>query len=571
MPRTLSNPPGKTIGISTAKWAPSSAEPGYQENATTQSETVITLDLDRDDHDEVVRFLKQGNTTNDGKRGVLIFYKDEVPYRIHRAGIARGGVWFLKSSEITPQVLYLAIQGLLRWNRDRHSMILSSRLVKQVSEVHVDHRGNNYSYEIAQRISQVLSCPIVLIARVKNGMAESMTFLKNGHLLDDFQYPLAGAPCEEVAREQLVCIHTQGVWRKFPGDEILQSLKPECYLGSPILNSEGKTMGLLVALDKRPRPDLSDMGPAIEFCAGRIGAELERHRYERKREDIQRELENRVAERGRQLEAAQANLVKTAHFAGKAEIARGVLHHIGNMVNSLGISGEEIQSILNNSAILTLRRFGNLLLEKGPNALNEQSLPHLLSLFDSLYEEHERLSDEGQVIFEQLKLIKAMVKIQTDYAGTTGFSEQESLMGIINEATNLSSIGTNCGTCRFSLDNQVDKVHTIRAKLVHILSHLLNNAREALQDGKITDGRVQLKTYREQNDIVIEIRDNGPGFTGEVLCHAFELGYSTKAGGSGLGLHYCAIATKELGGKLEIGNAEEGGALITLRFPQDES
>ena len=58
----------------------------------------------------------------------------------------------------------------------------------------------------------------------------------------------------------------------------------------------------------------------------------------RKRERLNAELEERVAARSRELEAAQRQLVESAHLTGRAEVAVSVLHNVGNVLNSLNIN-----------------------------------------------------------------------------------------------------------------------------------------------------------------------------------------------------------------------------------------
>ena len=70
-------------------------------------------------------------------------------------------------------------------------------------------------------------------------------------------------------------------------------------------------------------------------------------------------------------------------------------------------------------------------------------------------------------------------------------------------------------------------------------------------------------------DAVIEIRDYGPGIPEEELPYIKNKFYkgSSKARGSGIGLAVCEEITTRHEGTLDIGNAEGGGCLVTIRLP----
>lgn len=66
----------------------------------------------------------------------------------------------------------------------------------------------------------------------------------------------------------------------------------------------------------------------------------------------------------------------------------------------------------------------------------------------------------------------------------------------------------------------------------------------------------------------IKVQDSGVGFSEEALAHALDPFFTTKGrDGSGLGLPMVYDMTKRVGGEVRIANAEEGGAVITLRLP----
>ena len=66
--------------------------------------------------------------------------------------------------------------------------------------------------------------------------------------------------------------------------------------------------------------------------------------------------------------ALQAQLRDASREAGMAEIATGVLHNVGNVLNSLGVSAALVQSRLKNSRVGNLKRMADLLISQGDQA-----------------------------------------------------------------------------------------------------------------------------------------------------------------------------------------------------------
>ncbi|MCU0241652.1 MAG: PAS domain S-box protein, partial [Vicinamibacteria bacterium] len=105
----------------------------------------------------------------------------------------------------------------------------------------------------------------------------TLAFLGNGQVLDNFEYSLAHTPCERVYAKG-ACYYPSNVAQRFPQDIQLTEMGVEAYLGVPLRNARGETIGALVVLHDQPMPE-SDLPPTmIEIFAGRAAAEIERLR-----------------------------------------------------------------------------------------------------------------------------------------------------------------------------------------------------------------------------------------------------------------------------------------------------
>ena len=104
-------------------------------------------------------------------------------------------------------------------------------------------------------------------------------------------------------------------------------------------------------------------------------------------------------------------------------------------------------------------------------------------------------------------------------------------------------------------------------RMRQVFCNLLDNASKHGGSGK----RIDVAVCRQGNRAVITIRDYGPGIPEEELPHVKYKFYkgSSKARGSGIGLAVCDEIIGRHNGTLEIGNAEGGGCVVTIRLPSD--
>lgn len=100
--------------------------------------------------------------------------------------------------------------------------------------------------------------------------------------------------------------------------------------------------------------------------------------------------------------------------------------------------------------------------------------------------------------------------------------------------------------------------------LSQVFENLVLNALQATE-GKGT--RVIIAAYREQTELRVEVRDDGPGVPLSARDEIFEPFVTTKTRGTGLGLPIARKNVEAHGGTLSVGDAPEGGACFTLRLP----
>ena len=116
----------------------------------------------------------------------------------------------------------------------------------------------------------------------------------------------------------------------------------------------------------------------------------------------------------------------------------------------------------------------------------------------------------------------------------------------------------------FNVDGSPCWVRAVESRLERAVSNLIDNAVKWSPPG----GTVEISIH----DGELSVRDHGPGISGDDLPHVFDRFYrsATARGlpGSGLGLAIVRQVAEQQGGSVSVANADGGGAVLVLSFPQ---
>lgn len=270
--------------------------------------------------------------------------------------------------------------------------------------------------------------------------------------------------------------------------------------------------------------------------------------------EAKRQLEERVLERTRELENANAQLQQEVHEREQAQrelmraqdevVQAGKLTALGTM--SASISHELNQPL---AAIRSYADNARVLLD---HQRTEDARGNL-----------EQISDLTTRMASIIAHLKAYAR------GARRAPENVQLQPAIEDA--LSMLASRRRAMNVELLRDVPDaplwVQAGETRLRQILGNLLTNALDALAE-KAPPRRLWVIASQDQHGVILTLRDNGPGFSEDALAHAHEPFFTTKttAKGLGLGLAICDNLLRALGGRLEMGNHLEGGAVVRLHL-----
>ncbi|MEY2881290.1 MAG: hypothetical protein RLZZ15_3670 [Verrucomicrobiota bacterium] len=319
----------------------------------------------------------------------------------------------------------------------------------------------------------------------------------------------------------------------------------------------------------------------------------ERERYLAELRDAQTGLERRVAERTAELreeilrrERAQteaqethAQLLIASRQAGMAEVATGVLHNVGNVLNSVNVSAAVVVEQLRTSKTASLTRAVQLLGDhRGDLAAfladdpQGKKLPEFfVAVAAQLAREQALLAREARELQANIEHIKQIVAMQQSYAKVSGAQEKLAVADLVEDALRISLGGLTRHRVEVVREfAPVPPVLVDRHKVLQILINLVNNAKHALEE-RPDDRRLTLRIAAgPAGHVRLEIADNGVGIPAENLNRIFNHGFTTKASGHGFGLHSGANAAREMGGSLHVRSDGPGcGATFVLHLPPE--
>jgi PAS domain S-box-containing protein len=267
-----------------------------------------------------------------------------------------------------------------------------------------------------------------------------------------------------------------------------------------------------------------------------------------------------------------------SRLGGMAEVAIGVLHNVGNAINSVNVSaslvGERLQSksmkLLNRGMELLLSHkddIAQFLTEDPAGKALVQALPRLSP---AILREQQEVIAEMDSVRHHLGQIMQTIQVQEEYARVTSVVEKCSLDQVIDEA--LAFVVARCTELGVQVKTEVDEMMDItqdRNQIVQILANLLRNAVDALADADQPEKMIGVVGRRYGDGrFRIEVSDNGTGISEADGPAIFRYGFSTKRDGHGFSLHNASAMAHAMRGALTFSSDGEGrGSMFRLELP----
>ncbi|HEY8431833.1 MAG TPA: ATP-binding protein [Sandaracinaceae bacterium] len=236
-----------------------------------------------------------------------------------------------------------------------------------------------------------------------------------------------------------------------------------------------------------------------------------------------------------ELQQAQARLRRAERIAAWRDIARRIAHEIKNPLMPIQTSIE------------TMRK------------THARRHPD----FDEIFEE------STLTILEEVERLKRIVTEFSRFARLPRPRPTE--LAVDDVAQHV--VGLHAGgdvLVTMEVEGSPPRVRADREQLTQVLVNLVQNAADAARarHGE-SGGRVHVVVSPAESGVRIEVIDNGPGIPEPERERIFEPYYTTKAGGTGLGLAIVHRIVSDHGGRIDVDEAEGGGAVFEVVLPRE--
>jgi signal transduction histidine kinase len=277
-----------------------------------------------------------------------------------------------------------------------------------------------------------------------------------------------------------------------------------------------------------------------------------------------------------QLKAAQKELIEKAHHAGMFDIASSNLHNVGNLLNSIVTSTHVIKEITKKPYIEKLKKANEMLshnLDKAETPIinapdNDTLLKYYFHLEQQISSEIKVINDEIERLGKKAQSIDHVIKSQQEYVSFGTITDEHDLVEIINDVIKIHSKQLDQNSIKVVVSGDDDyKIQAQRVKMIHILTNLIKNAIDSMQNTPIDSRVLGFRLQTEKNYIILKVSDQGIGIEKENITKIFYFGFNSEENEFDDGLHSSANYMAEMGGKIWAeSEGKNKGATFCLKF-----
>jgi signal transduction histidine kinase len=233
----------------------------------------------------------------------------------------------------------------------------------------------------------------------------------------------------------------------------------------------------------------------------------------------------------RNLKAHERELAEMSKKVAWTEMARKVAHEIKNPLTPIQLSAEHVLKVYEDKR-------GDL----------DQALKESMSYIISEVENLRRIATEFMEIARDTTIRKEPLDLRAVLEETL-----EPYRRLLDERIRF----------RLVTEGQDFRTRGDEAKLKTALRNVVANAVEAIG----ARGDLEVRLARRGDVLTVAVRDSGPGMSRETADHIFDLYFSTKEGGTGLGLPIARKIVEEHGGSIRVASEPGRGTTVTIELP----
>ena len=316
--------------------------------------------------------------------------------------------------------------------------------------------------------------------------------------------------------------------RRFPVDEIHLRDGLRSAIRLPLF-SKGEVFGTLNLSSCRPNAYGERERKILEQIAGQVAVAVQNVLLY---EDAKRAYEG-ARQAYEELSAAQEYMVRSEKLRALGEMAGGVAHDFNNVLTViLGRTQLALEDVEDPGLKKSLRVVERAALNAATTVRRLQEFTRVRT--DRAFEQ----VDVSHLVRSALRMVEPRLKESREREGVD-----------IKVSTDLSA---------------VDSVRGDTAELSEALINIIFNSMDAMPEG----GKIDIKAWQEDNQVILSVADNGAGIPDELKAKIFDPFFTTKARkGVGLGLSVAYGIITRHGGNIEVESSVGMGSTFYVRLP----
>ena len=305
--------------------------------------------------------------------------------------------------------------------------------------------------------------------------------------------------------------------------EFQQAFDMEEFATAPLI-AKNRVVGIVVADNKFSNfPLQPDRIKLLSLFASQAGLAIENA-------ETYRKLEDKVAQLNRayqQLQEAHEKLLRSERLATVGKMAAHIAHEIRNPLTAIGGFA---RAILREPQDIENVKLGGKIISREVNRL-EKILANVLD-FTKISQPFKQQHDINAIIEEVIQLNKPVM-----------------------HERNIS--------CNIQLHSSLPPAWVDEEQIKQALVNILVNSIHSIHH----QGKISVSTDLVDEQVLIEISDNGAGMTKETLENMFNPFFTTKSGGTGLGMAVTQRIIEEHGGEIQVESEKGKGTTFRIFIP----
>ncbi|MEI7824651.1 MAG: ATP-binding protein [Chlorobiaceae bacterium] len=305
----------------------------------------------------------------------------------------------------------------------------------------------------------------------------------------------------------------------------------------------------------------------------------ERKLAEDKLLQLNKTLEQRIAERTKELEMIHQQMILQEKLASIGQLAAGIAHELNNPLNYIKINFATQKEYFNDflsliteyrNSIKKMEETGTLSVPEMQKLSSKEAEMNLNTLFDDI----AQIFVESQKGFERITtIINSMRSFSNRYA------VHEKIPFDINQGIRNTLILTRNAYGDYAdIETALEELPLILCNPDQInqvfLNLIVNSAHAIESQHRSSHGKIIIHNWKDSSKVYCSIADDGPGIPDNIRNRIFEPFFSTKEPGKGigLGLSICYdIIVQKHHGTLTVDSPVEGGTVFLITLPQSSS